>query len=156
MAGPVTCAVTAGISPAAIIAGGICVRSGGGGADERTDSKAADHAGRDRAAMAGFSGLRSDDSREPKGRGGRESSERSRLSHGALSFWFGESYAFDGPCGRFLHIFAKPQQSSSRRGSRFSLEWLVNGVFGIALTGCFARLNFCNACGGTTASSMYG
>src|SRR5262245_30310839 len=133
LAGPVASAVTAVIRRAAIIvAGGVpVIRRAGGRPDERADGKAANHAGRDCAAMASFSRLRGGDGREPKGRGGRESSECSGLSHGAPFLWFAESYAFNGPCARSLHIFAQQQQSSSRRGSCFSREWPVNGLFGI-------------------------
>src|SRR5262245_21750362 len=88
LAGPVRSAVTAVISRAAIIvAGGVpVIRSFYSGADEGADSEAADHAGRDRAAVARFSRLRGGDGCEPKGRGGRESSECSGLGHGAPSF----------------------------------------------------------------------
>src|SRR5262245_7014802 len=48
----------------------------------------------------------------------------------------------------FPAYISPSNQSLLMRGSCFSREWVVNGLFGIGLTGCFGTLNFGNACGG--------
>jgi hypothetical protein len=118
-------------------------------ADDGADCQSADHAGSNGATAAMcFRRLWGGHNREPKGRGGRESSEGScHLSHGAPSFGSLRAYPINDRPLRFLRIFAQHQQSSWMRGSSFSREWLVNKPFGIDPIACPRGLNFCNACG---------